>query len=907
MGWLKKAVKAVVGGVTDVVKGAVNVAANVVGAVGDVVQAGVDVVSGAVKEVGKAVTRTAKSVVKTVEKTVNQVSKAVESIGQMIQPLVERYAIQLALMYVGIPPNIAAPMSAGMHTISRGGSPEDAIKSAAVVTVAQNVQSSVYNSAVKAGYTTAQASAAASAASSAVTTAAAGGDISTVLKASAIGGISGGAGTTVLQETKNLALANFTSSAISSALQGQQLKEAILNGASAATVSYIQQIQSEQKRGTDVVAERDRGYDEYVKAVNDYNSTLEKYNAATTQQEVDSLQQQLDTKLADINRRVDLLGRQNQQIADQQAKLNELTKKAEAETGQSLADFTEDITVKVAAQEQDVLGQLKQVQALAEISDEFGKFASQEGVDVAALPAAAAAAGTQAAGAFGRAAIQAAPSIAVKLSRFAANDPRFAQMLAENSYVKEILSYAGVQAVVNAEGVLEVRPIVTENQSAAETNRLANYAKKINEQLPTRSQPVINELNNQIQKSEELIQFEAPVNVPAPAPEVAPEQLYEEFNFTSPDVQTLQNQINQSAQQAQDTTTNLQELFLNQRLFAEQLQVARKDRERLNSNREAAIRARDAAPTPVARDEATTIIDRLDEAIRRNDEITRNIETNTETVTGDIAAADETLRQLEESIAAAQRNLEEIRVGREERVGRATEERYRREMEQFDRELERLEQDLSKAESEAATSKLRQGFVESQRERLRRSERLPGTLEEQINTELDDILRSYERSKALATRAATQTERIGAAQQAAGGARERRDVRDEDVIRLLRLDLPEAQRFGFLPAGGELPTGEPTLAPIPEEPPEEAPPPEEGGVQPGEEGAVDAQGRPIFKTVTIGERRAGEAAQSISPRVTGEALAGILGEKEPLFGGDEDEQRAVWNRRSLRLRRALGL
>jgi len=45
---------------------------------------------------------------------------------------------------------------------------------------------------------------------------------------------------------------------------------------------------------------------------------------------------------------------------------------------------------------------------------------------------------------------------------------------------------------------------------------------------------------------------------------------------------------------------------------------------------------------------------------------------------------------------------------------------------------------------------------------------------------------------------------------------------------------------------------------------------------------------------------------ALSPRVTGEAAAGILGEKEPLFGGDEDKQRAVWNRRSLRLRRALG-
>jgi hypothetical protein len=58
-----------------------------------------------------------------------------------------------------------------------------------------------------------------------------------------------------------------------------------------------------------------------------------------------------------------------------------------------------------------------------------------------------------------------------------------------------------------------------------------------------------------------------------------------------------------------------------------------------------------------------------------------------------------------------------------------------------------------------------------------------------------------------------------------------------------------------------------------------------------------------------GETPASTAARetpAISTRVTGEAGEGILGEKEPIFGGDEDEQRAVWNRRSLRLRRALG-
>ena len=62
-----------------------------------------------------------------------------------------------------------------------------------------------------------------------------------------------------------------------------------------------------------------------------------------------------------------------------------------------------------------------------------------------------------------------------------------------------------------------------------------------------------------------------------------------------------------------------------------------------------------------------------------------------------------------------------------------------------------------------------------------------------------------------------------------------------------------------------------------------------------------------LRPVTIFDSPDGRPATPFASRVTGEALAGILGAKEPLFGGDPDEQRAVWNRRSLRLRRALGL
>ncbi|MFZ9759664.1 MAG: hypothetical protein ACO3CJ_09470, partial [Burkholderiaceae bacterium] len=74
----------------------------------------------------------------------------------------------------------------------------------------------------------------------------------------------------------------------------------------------------------------------------------------------------------------------------------------------------------------------------------------------------------------------------------------------------------------------------------------------------------------------------------------------------------------------------------------------------------------------------------------------------------------------------------------------------------------------------------------------------------------------------------------------------------------------------------------------------------EGGAGGGEEGTP-------LRPVAIFDSPDTRPVAPFASRVTGEALAGILGAKEPLFGGDPDEQRAVWNRRSLRLRRALGL
>lgn len=59
--------------------------------------------------------------------------------------------------------------------------------------------------------------------------------------------------------------------------------------------------------------------------------------------------------------------------------------------------------------------------------------------------------------------------------------------------------------------------------------------------------------------------------------------------------------------------------------------------------------------------------------------------------------------------------------------------------------------------------------------------------------------------------------------------------------------------------------------------------------------------------VTILRRPPARAGEAAPYRVTGMDESGILGRKQPLFGGDEDLQRAEWNRRSLRLRRLLGL
>jgi uncharacterized protein (DUF2164 family) len=230
----------------------------------------------------------------------------------------------------------------------------------------------------------------------------------------------------------------------------------------------------------------------------------------------------------------------------------------------------------------------------------------------------------------------------------------------------------------------------------------------------------------------------------------------------------------------------------------------------------------------------------------------------------------------------------------------------------FEQELEGLEAELAQAASEAEKSASRAQFVQQQRDRLAQSQRLPGGLQAQINAELNQILDEYERSKGEATKKATQKEQIVATQQERRGT-----VSDEEVMRLLGISPEEGGRYGLgIGGGGAGFEGIPEGTIQEEEPALEGEMELGGGEGEGEptEQRFDELGRPIMTTVTIRpgrDRQVGTQARGQTPgipsRVTGEALVGILGEKEPLFGGDEDQQQAVWNRRSLRLRKALGL
>ncbi|MEK9812962.1 MAG: hypothetical protein VW440_07985, partial [Bordetella sp.] len=231
----------------------------------------------------------------------------------------------------------------------------------------------------------------------------------------------------------------------------------------------------------------------------------------------------------------------------------------------------------------------------------------------------------------------------------------------------------------------------------------------------------------------------------------------------------------------------------------------------------------------------------------------------------------------------------------------------------IENELRQLEEELRVAEQRQTQARTQATQAEQQFQRL--SELPTGRgIGQDIASQLEEELSGLEESARMAEEEARtlgeQRERIGSLADAEGDA----GLSDQDLLTFLQTgDLPGGR--GRLLGEEGAPEGAPEGTPEGEgtEPGAGEGGAGEGGA--GEGGAGEGEGgagelRTPLRPSLIFDRETGGRPETtpFASRVTGEALASILGEKEPLFGGDEDEQRAVWNRRSLRLlSRALGL
>jgi hypothetical protein len=124
------------------------------------------------------------------------------------------------------------------------------------------------------------------------------------------------------------------------------------------------------------------------------------------------------------------------------------------------------------------------------------------------------------------------------------------------------------------------------------------------------------------------------------------------------------------------------------------------------------------------------------------------------------------------------------------------------------------------------------------------------------------------------------------------------EISDEEILELVRLGMDRAEA-----PDEELPEGEMELGGG-----------EGEGIPEGEMelGGGEGEGEPpVTPRVTmppvVADRISRRGAVSLTPRQVGQGYSAIVGDKEPTFGGDPGAQQEVWNQRSLRLRKALGL
>jgi hypothetical protein len=427
--------------------------------------------------------------------------------------------------------------------------------------------------------------------------------------------------------------------------------------------------------------------------------------------------------------------------------------------------------------------------------EEFAKVA--QGEQVAALPAVAIPA---AANVLTRTAIQAAPAVVRRVTQFAANDPRFAQAVVENPYIQELLRAASLTAAIGQNGELLIQPIIQQNESAAETARLYRYATEVQSQAVNIPPQVVQALDREARRFEELAMQEDIENLLAPQPDMEVELTPETISPTQPipeiDVRPAQPAITPSPveipQVVPEEVSPLPELLPG---IVPQPQP---------------IPAPAPITTPLPRPQPVPIT----EPAPRPSPLPQPLPEPAP------IPAEEPARRKDVEVAPIP--AEELGLLPQTRPA---------------------EEPMPRPAAETAPQ-------------VRPEEPQP------------------------VTRPVDFPE----------------DITDDEIMRIIEEDLGEPLDLG------------------PEE--EEAAPEEEGVETPepaptteGEEGAEPSPEivLPTATVTTVGRRTFQRPGQVAPYRVTGQDESGILGRKGPIFGGDEDLQRAEWNRRSLRLRRLLGL
>lgn len=409
--------------------------------------------------------------------------------------------------------------------------------------------------------------------------------------------------------------------------------------------------------------------------------------------------------------------------------------------------------------------------------EEFARVA--QGEEVAALPAVAIPA---AANVLTRTAIQAAPAVVRKIGQFAANDPRFAQAVVENPYIQELLRAASLTAALGPNGELLINPIIQENESAAESARLYRYATQVQSEAVNVPPNVIQALEREARRFEDLAAQQDIENLIAPQPDMEVELTPEVVSPVEPipeiDVRPAPSPLRQPTPEVVPEPILPSAPVEFPELLPDFAPIPR------------------PVPRPSPAPEPATEPNRapIDAPVQRP--VTQP----------------------------------ELSPGLAEELGllpqtRPAEEPQPRPAEQIQPSVRPREEDV-------------------------------------VNRPIDFP----------------------------------EDIDDEEILRLIEEDIN--QPLGDITPEEEGEEGleeEAAPAPAPEEPAAE-----------GEEAAPTSPD--IVPTITtVGRRTFTRPAEGAPYRVTGMDESGILGRKQPLFGGDEDLQRAEWNRRSLRLRRLLGL